>query len=139
MRASLFASLALALGISTPALAANEDLNRLMALHTLGVNHELGRGVERDYAAAAHWYEQAARQGYADSQHDLAKLYEDGRGVARDHARAYAWYSLAARRGNPVAVMDRDAMQARMSAGELDAGQRLLDEWLRAGGVPTGN
>lgn len=81
MRARLTTLLAVALLWTTGTATAGGTLTELMTLHTQGVNHELGRGVERDYLAAANYYRAAAERGYADSQHDLARLFDDGRGV----------------------------------------------------------
>jgi hypothetical protein len=62
-----------------------------------------GRGVPRDYVAAAKYYERAADLGYPPALNALGRLYENGEGVARDAKRAIALYELAATRGHPDA------------------------------------
>ncbi len=115
--------------IASPLADANSEsrsLTELMAIHTQGVDSELGRGVPQDLAKAATWYRQAAKLGYADAQNDLAKLYDDGRGVPQDNVQAYVWYSLAAERGNSVAVQDRKRLLQRMDRNELIRAEALL-------------
>ncbi|MFQ5545266.1 MAG: tetratricopeptide repeat protein [Acidiferrobacterales bacterium] len=115
--------------IVSPAADSNSDsatLTRLMAIHTQGVNSELGRGMPHDLANAAKWYRRAAELGYADAQNDLAKLYDDGRGVPQDNVQAYVWYSLAADRGNSCSVEDRKHLLQRMNRAELTQAQALL-------------
>ncbi|MDH3673566.1 MAG: sel1 repeat family protein [Gammaproteobacteria bacterium] len=103
-------------------------LTEQMAIHSQGVDSELGRGAPQDLAKAARWYRRAAELGYADAQNDLAKLYEDGRGVPQDNVQAYVWYSLAADHGNSRAVHDRKRLLQRMNRAELTQAQALLRE-----------
>lgn len=126
----------LALLASSSAMAANDandtqiqTLTQLMALHTQGVNHQLGRGVQQDLSLAARWYLESARLGYADSQNDLAKLYDDGRGVPRDEALAFFWYTLAIEHGNTCAVLDREQLAGRMDTQRLGEAQSLVQAW----------
>lgn len=63
-----------------------------------------GKGITKDYAAAARWLRRAAAQGLAPAQYRLAALYELGRGVKRDPARAKTWYARAATQGNVKAM-----------------------------------
>ncbi len=70
---------------------------------TLGWIYETGRGVPRDPARAAKWYERAARQGNSLAQYALAELYSRGRGVPRDIAAAARLYRAAAEGGNASA------------------------------------
>lgn len=117
--------------IASPAAESNSGsmtLTELMAIHSQGVDSELGRGTPQDLAKAAQWYRRAAELGYADAQNDLAKLYDDGRGVPQDNVQAYVWYSLAADRGNARAVQDRKDLLQRMNRTELTQAQALLRE-----------
>gem|GEM_PF-2833366 len=70
---------------------------------TLGWIYETGRGVVRDPARAALWYERAALQGNALAQYALAELYSRGRGVPRDDDAAARLYRAAAEGGNASA------------------------------------
>jgi TPR repeat protein len=117
--------------IASPAADSNSEsvtLTKQMAIHSQGVDFELGRGAPQDLAKAAKLYRRAAELGYADAQNDLAKLYDDGRGVPQDNVQAYVWYSLAADRGNSRAVNDRKHLLQRMNRTELTQAQALLRE-----------
>lgn len=69
----------------------------MMAQNNLGVMYLNGLGVERDDAAAAHWFEQAATQGHAAAQTSLGVLYMEGRGVQRDYFVAFELWHRAAK------------------------------------------
>ena len=120
--------------IASPAADSNSEsvtLTEQMAIHSQGVNGELGRGAPQDLVKAAKWYRRAAELGYADAQNDLAKLYDDGRGVPQDDVQAYVWYSLAADHGNSCAVYDRKHLLQRMNRTELTQAQAWLRELKR--------
>jgi hypothetical protein len=65
----------------------------------LGLCYQSGHGMPRDFAAAAHWYELAARAGHAGAQTNLGALYEAGTGVPKDLAKAVESYLAAAQQG----------------------------------------
>jgi hypothetical protein len=58
-----------------------------------------GKGVQRDVALAAHWYEMAARRGNPQAEIQIGYFYETGIGVAVDLVRAFHWYQLASASG----------------------------------------
>lgn len=67
----------------------------------LGGMYFYGRGVPRDFAKAAHWYQLAAEQGDADAQLRLGTIYRFGMGeVTQDVSKAAHWYRSAAEQGN---------------------------------------
>src|SRR3569623_592021 len=68
----------------------------------LGSAYSLGRGVDKDYAAARLWLSQAADKGNAVAQGMLAYFYRDGLGVERDLAAAARWYAQAAERNHAL-------------------------------------
>ena len=70
------------------------------AQHDLGVLYADGRGVARDYLAAARWFRRAAASGMANAQFNLAVLTERGLGVAADMAEAARLYRAAAEQGH---------------------------------------
>lgn len=81
-----------------------EDSEELEELNRRGNAYYAGIGVQRDYVQAAKWYRQAAEQGYAPAQFNLACCYEHGQGVARDYFKqAKAWYLKAAEQGHALA------------------------------------
>ncbi|PIW09727.1 MAG: lytic transglycosylase [Comamonadaceae bacterium CG17_big_fil_post_rev_8_21_14_2_50_60_13] len=64
---------------------------------------ENGEGVARDPLTAATLYCEAARQGNADAQYNLAWMYANGRGVARHDGVAAFFFKAAAEQGIAVA------------------------------------
>jgi len=66
--------------------------------------YDSGQGVEKDLAAAAKWFEAAARQKIPEAEYALAGCYADGDGVPQNMVEAYRWASLAAAHGHPEAV-----------------------------------
>ena len=71
--------------------------------------------ARNDYATAMSKFTDAAEQGNANGQYELATLYHDGHGVPRDLGRAVYWYTHAAEQGNTPAqywlcVMHREGI-----------------------------
>ena len=60
-----------------------------------------GRGVQRDYRAAAQWLRLAADQGDVESQFRLAVLYAEGKGGPADYPEAMQWFRMAAAKEHP--------------------------------------
>src|SRR5215470_2616097 len=63
-------------------------------------------GAPSDLKKAEHWFEKAARRGYAPAQVNLAMMYLQGWGVARNDGTALYWLTLAAQQGHPVGLFD---------------------------------
>jgi TPR repeat protein len=57
-----------------------------------------------DFKQAAMWFQQAAEQGHARAQYELAKMYLRGDGIEQSWAQAAFWYSQAAEQGQEIAV-----------------------------------
>jgi TPR repeat protein len=74
------------------------------AQHDLATHFALGQTAAQDFARAAWWYREAARQGVANAAYNLAGLYDRGLGVPEDPAAALTWYYEAAR-GNHTGAM----------------------------------
>jgi TPR repeat protein len=95
----------------------------------LGLMHERGWGVQKDYAAALKWFRKATAQGYAGPQSNLGLLYERGRGVRRDFMRAHMWYDLAAAMLSgddaTTAKQHRDQIASRMTPAEVEKAQEM--------------
>ncbi|MCM2310570.1 MAG: caspase family protein [Steroidobacteraceae bacterium] len=88
----------------------------------VGEVYERGLGVAPDFAAAARWYEIAAKAGNKRAQVNLGHLYEQGLGVVADARAALEWYARAAGRSAPVEI-DVDAPIAP-AAPSLDTAER---------------
>jgi TPR repeat protein len=74
------------------------------AQNAVGALYNHGLGVERDDAAAVHWYQLAADQNLPLAMRNLANMYATGHGVPFDQDQADLWYQKAAEAGDPVAI-----------------------------------
>jgi TPR repeat protein len=99
------------------------------AQYALGVAYYTGLGVTQDDAAAAKWFRRAAEQGNVNAQNDLSVCYAQGTGVSQDNVQAYAWATVAAARGKQESVKAIPALVKKMSPGEIEEGQRLVQEY----------
>lgn len=69
----------------------------------LSLAYYYGRGVPRDYDAAAEWLRRAAKRGNAHAQNDLGVAYVNGQGVPQDYHEATLWFTRSAQQGNESA------------------------------------
>jgi localization factor PodJL len=88
-----------------------------------------GRGLPKDQAAAARWFERAAQVGLAPAQYRLGSMYEKGIGVSRDPAAAKSWYLKAAEAGNARAAHNLAVMAADPGSGAANYPQAA--KWFR--------
>lgn len=109
-------------------LASNGDA---VAQNFLGDFYKHGRGVKRDYATAAAWYQKAATQGYALAQSNLGFLYYKGRGVPRDYAKAAEWWQKAADQGDMLAQSNLGVLYYNGQGVAQDYG-KAAKLWLKA-------
>ncbi len=58
-----------------------------------------GTGVQRDYALARSYYEQAAARGSAEAMQGLGVMYQNGTGVPRDLTMARSYFAQAVAHG----------------------------------------
>ena len=70
------------------------------AQYQLARRYKKGKGIEKDLAQAATYYERAAAQGHADAQLNLGVRYYNGEGVERSLQEAARWFRKAATQGN---------------------------------------
>lgn len=82
------------------------ELGNAPSQFSMGLNYELGRGVEIDYVKAFEWYTKSAKQGYAKAQNNLGTMYLEGRGTTQDLAKAKYWYQKGADQGQADAVQN---------------------------------
>jgi hypothetical protein len=79
---------------------------------------------------AVEQFRMAAEQGDADAQSSLGALYKSGwEGGTIDLLQAYKWFQLAADQGDKKAKKKAAELAARMSPSELEAAQRLYQEF----------
>lgn len=113
-----------------------ETADHAMAQYFMGGMYETGRGVDRDYEAAAKWYRSAAEKGIASAQLKLGGLYAKGNGVPKDLEFAYAWFSVAAHLGNNRAATLKDKTRDSLTPELLSAAEELSLEYITAYGNP---
>jgi TPR repeat protein len=90
------------------------DQGHALAQFELGLRHDCGKGIERDYEAAHFWYLCAARQGHARAQFNLGVMYSAGQGVHCDLVEAYGWLQRAGGAGVAAASSYLKKIAARM-------------------------
>ena len=93
----------------------------------MGVMHQNGQGVKRDYKEAALWYAKAAKQGNAQAQFNLGTLYRYGAGVEKDLVEAYAWFDLADTNGQADAASARNLVARLLSQQEVEKGEQRAE------------
>lgn len=85
-----------------------------------------GEIVERDPVVARKWFAVAAAGGEADAMFNLAAMMARGEGGDTDRARAWALMKVADAKGHPTADEGLEALEAKMSLAERQAGEALL-------------
>ncbi len=81
-----------------PSLPVAESGNKKVQL-LLGLMHDNGLGIKRDYSQAAHWYPRFAEQGQPRAQFNLGLMYESGEGINADRGMAVSWVRKFAEQG----------------------------------------
>lgn len=93
---------------------------------------QIMRAPAADETEASNWFRKAALLGHVGAQHKLAFNYGSGRGVPRDEIEAYKWFTLAARNGDVAAIQNRHAIEARMTAAQIEEAnskvQAMIDQ-----------
>ena len=70
----------------------------------LGKLYASGKGVERDYEKAIHWYMESAKSGNASAQVILGTIYASGLlGAQKNMEKANHWWILAVKKGKASA------------------------------------
>jgi hypothetical protein len=86
--------------------------------------HKAGRGVPRNCAKAALWFQRSAEQEHVEAQARLGLMHVDGNGVPQDYAKAAYWTAKAAEQGN-------SAMQLMLS-WMYQAGKGVPQNYVKA-------
>ena len=116
--------------LPTPEEIAEADFQR-------GLDHANGRGVVKDLAQAAHWYQQAAEAGHVEAQKNLGFLYATGKGVEKDENEASKWMGRSASKGNSSASLvdgllalaqKQSAREIPVDSTDIAATSRLREE-----------
>ena len=95
----------------------------------LGLMYYLGQGVLKNYNEAFKWFHLAAEQEYADAQLNSGLMYLNGQGVLKDYTLAHMWFNLANSNGQKDALKNRNIVERRMTASQIDKAQQLAKNW----------
>ena len=100
------------------------------ALFHLGVSYENGRGGQKDFRLAAHFYRLAAARHHVAAQYNLAVMTAHGKGVKRDLGKALALILIAKQNTglNPNARLRLNQFQTAVEA-MLNNAQINRTEW----------
>lgn len=94
------------------------------AYYMLGVMHQTGQGVPKNYRDAAILFRHVALKGHKGAQMKLAALYEAGLGMKQDPVLAYMWYEVAALQYELEAYEKRNRLATRMQQSQIDLARR---------------
>ena len=106
------------------------------AQYEIGRMYEGGRGVGKDYSAAASWYRKASMAGDHRAQLLLALMYARGQGVPQDDKQGLYWLSKAGE-GDPPQKQQALKMFYAMNRGGYDNGKPLDESEIAARGAPA--
>jgi TPR repeat protein len=106
------------------------------AINFVGIHYYLGVGVERDFSAAAQWFERAARAGNGDAQRNLGVLYMRGWGVPRDNVTAYGWLFQAFSQGNRRAKTYLRSVEHLITPNQTMQARKWIADQLQLPGEP---
>jgi localization factor PodJL len=99
------------------------------ASYEVGARFADGTAVPQDLAAAASWFERAARGGVVMAQFRLGTLYEKGLGLTKDLQEARRRYLAAADKGNAKAMHNLAVLYAEGVDGKPD--YLTATQWFR--------
>src|SRR5262249_197366 len=95
----------------------------------LGFMYYSGRGIARDSARAAEFFDRAADQGEPTAQLFLALMYFKADGVPKSSPIAMMWLELAIAGGQGDVYELRGTIMESMSEAEREEGWRLIARW----------
>jgi len=72
----------------------------IAAMFNRGVAYMKGQGVSKDQTLAAHWFKEAAKQGYDEAQFFIGVMYAAGEGVTQNYVESMQWHLKAAAQGH---------------------------------------
>ena len=119
----------LPIAIGGPALRAAALAGDPSAAYQVATRFADGRVVPASDEQAAHWFDVAAKKGFAPAQFRLGTLYEKGLGVRKNLAMARDLYRAAAEKGYGKAMHNLAVLYAEGVDGKAD--YRLAAQWFR--------
>ena len=103
----------------------------LVAAQPVRADYESGQrawDAGRPDEAVVQW-QAAADAGDRRAMLALGRLYLQGLGVIQDYVKAHKWFNLAASRGEPAALVERDALAAKMTPAQIATAQEQAAAW----------
>ncbi len=95
------------------------------ALYNIGLLYMKGLGVKKDYRAAKHWFQQAAKYGSVDAAYNLGVMYKKRRFGYPSSKDALYWWRQAAARGHPESEFNLGVMLAYGNGTQQDVATAL--------------
>jgi len=86
----------------------------------LGIEYAYGRGTDKNFEQAFHWYSIAAKAGNVIAQHNLGAAYAKGEGTPIDYIDAQYWYLTAAKKGSYLSQLCLGQMYEEGQGVEID-------------------
>ena len=114
------------------------------AQYAMGFMFEKGKGLPQDFFMAVRWYRKAAKQGFAEAQHNLGTLYGHGQGGAQGFRPGRVLLPARGHAGScPGPIKDRLHVPARNGCAQgfrqggllVPRGRR---EWRPGGAIQSG-
>ena len=93
------------------------------------VSYANGWGVLKNDVEGVKWYREAAEQGLANAQFNLAVSYINGVGIPQNYVNAYMWLLLARAQGHQKAAEYTESIKKQLTATNLSKAQALASEW----------
>lgn len=93
-----------------------------VAMGTLGLLYEKGKGCRKDLDKALTWLKKGAKKGDAAAENNLGFLFFQGVGVQEDDLEAFKWFKKAAEQGLASAQTNLGLMYARGAGIPKDHG-----------------
>jgi len=105
-----------------------------IAQHNLASLYWNGRGVTKNIGKAEELYNQAAMNGYAESQGVLVGLYYRGEGVKKDIVQALKWAIVLAKKGNPNHQRGFELIKREATSEQYAKAQKEAENLVQATG-----
>ena len=106
------------------------------AQHNYAFSLETGATGKPDYAAAARWYELAAKGGFENSMWRLAVMNAQGKAPGASLAKSYTWAAVIDDHGGGQfagqAAKLRAALDKRLTEAQRRAARAAAERWLAA-------
>jgi uncharacterized protein len=107
------------------------------AMVQLGLLHENGQHVLRDYSQAFYWFRKAADRGDPEAELQLGGCYHYGLGTKRDPSTAVVWYRRSANHTNYAAMKSLGYVLMEGLGVEKDLA--AAEHWLTRAATEGGN